>query len=69
VFANGIDSVGDFPRIAAYASNHVVGVAKVATDRNKIHPSRNGTAAQFLGHCVRIDQMLFIYKAKARLVC
>jgi hypothetical protein len=70
VFTYGIDSVSEFPRIAANASNHFVGIMEVATNQNKIHPSRNGTGAHFLGHCVRVDQMLLIYKApKAGLVC
>ncbi len=33
VFANGIDRVGEFPRIAAYAGNHVIGILEVATHR------------------------------------
>jgi hypothetical protein len=41
----GIDSVSEFLWIA--------GIMEV--------PSRNGTAAWFLGHCVRVDQMLLIY--------
>jgi hypothetical protein len=70
VFTYGIDIVSKFPWIAANASNHIVGmITEVATDQNKMHPSRNGTAAQFLGCCVRVDQMLLIYKAKAGLVC
>jgi hypothetical protein len=56
------------PWIAAYASNHIVGITEVTAHCNKIHPSGNGTAAQFLGHCARIDQMFLINKAKAPLV-
>jgi hypothetical protein len=69
VFTYGIDSVSKFPRIAAYASNHVVPITEVTTDQDKIHPSRNGTAAQFLGHCVQVDKMLLVDEAEARLVC
>jgi hypothetical protein len=35
VFANDIDRVGEFPRIAAYTSNHVIGLLEVATDQDK----------------------------------
>jgi hypothetical protein len=69
VLTNGIYSVSKFPWIAANASNHIVGIMEVATDQNKIHPSEHGTAVQFLGHCVRVDQMLLINKAKVGLVC
>jgi hypothetical protein len=69
VFTYDIDSVSKFPtRIAAYASSHVVSITELTTDQKKIHPSRNGTAAQFLGHCVRVDQMLLVDEAEAGLV-
>jgi hypothetical protein len=68
VFTYGIDSVSKFPRIAPYASNHVVRITEVASDQNKIHPSRNWTAVQFLGHCVRVDHMLLVYEAETGLV-
>jgi hypothetical protein len=64
LFTHGINIVSELPWIAANASNHIVGIMEVATDRNKIHPSRNGTAAHFLGLCVRVDQMILVDKAK-----
>jgi hypothetical protein len=68
VFTYGIDSVSKFPWIAAYASNHIVRITEVATDQNKIHPSRNRTVAKFLGDCVRVDQMLLVNEAEAGFV-